>query len=447
MKQWLRKRLEQPDLLMPLIWGTGVALSLQVSGAGISYLSQVLLARWMGATEYGIYDYITTLGLLVGNLAALGLPSSLLRFIPEYRVKQDWGHLQGVIRGSLQYVIFASVSLAASGTLLAFWLHSEFSLMAAGLTQGAIAIILGIWLMPLFALLRLLLEMGRATGNLVVAYVPSLILWPLLLSSGIFLFSPTVTHIQVLAFSLGSLVISLVLQLGLLRLALPPECLSTTAIYSPRKWFAVSLPLLVINSAVLILNQTDIIMTGAFLGSFSVGIYAAVVKTASWVTFVLAAVNTVAAPMFAALHTQGDQMGLQKLVWACARWMFWPSLGIGLFLIVFSDVALGFFGEEFTAGRYSLIILVLAQLVNVGAGSVGYLMQMTGYQNQCVYVFGVSALLNIILNAIFIPRWGIIGAAIATALTMSLWNIWLHQLVIKNLGVRPSIIAALGLIR
>jgi len=440
LSQWLRKRIKQPDLLIPLIWGTGVALSLQVSGAGITYLSQVLLARWMGATQYGTYDYLITLSLLVGDLATLGLPNALLRFIPEYRVKQHWRHLQGIIWGSWQYVIFASVFLAGVGTLLAIWLHpqSQFSL---------ITILLAIWMMPLFALSRLQLEMGRAMGNLAFGYVPTLILWPGLLVISISLFSPRVTHLEVLAFSLVSLLLSLLLQFGFLRWAFPPEWSNATPIYTPRQWFSVSLPLLLINSAGLVLSQTDIIMTGAFLGSFSVGIYAAAVKTSSWVTFVLAAVNTVAAPMFAALHTQGDKLGLQQLVSACARWMFWPSLAIGLLLIIFSDVALGLFGEEFTVGHWELTLLVLAQLVNVGSGSVGYLMQMTGHQNQCVYVFGISAILNVILNAILIPTIGTIGAAIATALTMSLWNIWLHQLVIKNLGVRPSIIAALGLIR
>jgi len=54
-------------------------------------------------------------------------------------------------------------------------------------------------------------------------------------------------------------------------------------------------------------------------------------------------------------------------------------------------------------------------------------------------------LLNLILNAILIPTIGIMGGAIATALTMALWNVWLHQLVVKHLGVQPSIISTFGL--
>ena len=112
-------------------------------------------------------------------------------------------------------------------------------------------------------------------------------------------------------------------------------------------------------------------------------------------------------------------------------------------MILFGDRILGLFGAEFVAARWSMTVLILGQLVNVGSGSVGYLMGMTGHHRQSAFVLGCSAVLNIILNAILIPIFGIMGAAIATALTMALWNIWLHQLVVKYLGVKPSIVSAI----
>ena len=52
--------------------------------AGLIYLSQILLARWMGSFEFGIYVYVWTLVLLIGDLADLGLATAAQRFIPEY---------------------------------------------------------------------------------------------------------------------------------------------------------------------------------------------------------------------------------------------------------------------------------------------------------------------------------------------------------------------------
>ena len=123
-----------------------------------------------------------------------------------------------------------------------------------------------------------------------------------------------------------------------------------------------------------------------------------------------------------------------------ARWMFYPALVMAIAIVLFSRPILHLFGAEFIAAQGALVALMLGQLVNVGAGSVGYLMLMTTYQKQAAGVMAVSALANIILNWVGIHWFGILGAAIATALSMALWNIWLYVLVVKKLGVRPSIL-------
>ncbi|WP_324705636.1 polysaccharide biosynthesis C-terminal domain-containing protein [Lyngbya sp. CCY1209] len=89
-----------------------------------------------------------------------------------------------------------------------------------------------------------------------------------------------------------------------------------------------------------------------------------------------------------------------------------------------------------------MTVLILGQLVNVGSGSVGYLMVLTGHQDQSAFIFGCSALANLILNAIAIPFLGILGAAIATATCMAIWNVVLHILVVRYLDIYPSIIFA-----
>ena len=68
---------------------TGVALIIQVGGVSLTYLLQVVLARWMGKTEYGIYEYVMAWSLLLGIFAGLGLARTNLRLISEYRVRED----------------------------------------------------------------------------------------------------------------------------------------------------------------------------------------------------------------------------------------------------------------------------------------------------------------------------------------------------------------------
>lgn len=428
-----RKMFPQSDLLSSLFNGAAIALVVQLSGIAVTYAMEVLLGRWMGATQYGAYDYVISIGTLLGFIACLGLSNSLLRFIPEYIVQKNWGKLRGVVWGSWRYVFVSSILITLIGiAVLIGW--GKYS------TKVAPSLLLGIGTIPLWALVRHQREMARGIKGMALAYFPST-MFPLLVIAGAFYYHHNLSSNKAIAIAWLSLALVVVLQLCLLQWRMPKQCSVTKAIYVPKEWFAVALPLLLNDSAFMLLAHTDTIMTGTILGSFEVGIYSAAFKTASGVSFILLGVNAIAAPMFATLHTQGDYEGLQELTATVARWLFYPSLAFALLLIIFGDRVLGLFGSEFIAARWSMTILILGQLVNVGAGSVGYLMQMTGHHKKCAYVVGCSALLNVVLNSILIPILGIMGAAIATATTMAIWNIWLHRLVVKHLGVYPSIIS------
>ena len=430
-------RFIKSQLLTSLFRGAAIALVLQISGIAITYAMQVFLARWMGAVQYGVYDYVISIATFLGFLAGLGLPNCLLRFIPEYSVKEDWGKLRGIIWGSWRYVTLSSILMSSvGGIILVTWGRYNSDPVLT-------SFLLGIMTIPFWALVRHQREMSRGIKSMTLAYLPSTVIFPLLTIGGTFYYRDYLSSNKAIAITFLSLFLVLISQLWIFNRQLPQQCSLTPAVYSRREWFTVALPLLFNDGAFVVLSQTDTIVTGAILGSFYVGIYGAAFKTATGVSFILAAVNAIAAPMFASLYAQEDYEGLQKLTSTVARWMFYPTAILALLLVLSGDRVLGLFGEEFIAARWSMTILILGQLVNVGAGSVGYLMQMTGHHQQCAYVIGYSAVLNLILNAILIPTVGITGAAIATALTMALWNIWLHQLVVKYLGIQPSIVATL----
>lgn len=430
----------QQSVLKTLARGASIALITQSLGVGVTYLMQILFARWLGASEYGVYEYVITISTVLGFLAGLGLPSVALRFISEYTVKQDWAHLQGVIWGSWRQNVLTGFVVALSGTGLLLWLNRSSPL------PHLTSLILGMWLVPLIALMKLQLEMVRAMRRIALAYAPSLVVYPLLLLMGICVWRqqhPALQSDTVLAIALWTLLIILAVQFLLFLHGLPAAVKQVRPMYALRQWLLMALPLLFIDGSFLVLNQTDTLMIGAWINPAAVGLYSAALKTAAWVNFILASVNAIAAPLFAALYAQNKRDELQHVVSTIARWMFYPALAVAIGLILFAEPILGLFGTEFVAAKWTMIALIVGQLVNVGAGSVGYLLNMTGHHNQCAFVVGCSALLNIVLNLIGIPLLGVLGAAIATAISMSVWNIWLNRLVVKYLGVNPSIVAAL----
>ncbi|NEP31981.1 flippase [Moorena sp. SIO3B2] len=418
----------------------GIALVIQFAGVAVTYLVQVCLARWMGKTDYGIYQYVISWSILLAIPAGFGLPRTVLRFVSEYRVKQEWGLLWGILRSSWLISILNSilVSFLAAGVILLLNYYHHFTY--------ATPLLIGIGLVPLQSLINLQLATARAAKDITLAYAPSKIIRPVLLLCGgfvVFEKSHSLTGISALEIAEIAFLVTILLQLGFLLPKLKKEFEASQPVYAIREWLGVSFILLLQFSFFMIISQTDKIMVGSILGPEQAGMYAAAVKTAKWVSFVLTIINMVAAPSFTTLYAKGDLEGLQKVVSTVAMWIFWPSVAMSLFLMVFSQPVLGIFGSDFMAASWQLKILVLGNLVSAGCGSVGYLMVMTGHQKKSVKVFGCAAVLNIVLNAIAIPRFGAVGAAIATALTLVLWNIWLSFLVVKHVGVSPLVFRGL----
>jgi O-antigen/teichoic acid export membrane protein len=212
--------------------------------------------------------------------------------------------------------------------------------------------------------------------------------------------------------------------------------------YATEHWMRTAFPMLLITGFLLLLAQTDLLMIGLLVDAEHVGVYKVAAKTASLVLFPLLAVNAVMAPRFAKAHVNGDTEALQRLASAAAHWIFWPALVAALALTTMSGIALGLFGPAFLQGEPVLWILIVAQLVNAGAGSVGPLLNMTGHQQASAQVYGLCAGSNVVLNAVGIYFLGMIGAAVATTLSTALWNVSLYRLVINRLGLYPSVFDA-----
>lgn len=153
------------------------------------------------------------------------------------------------------------------------------------------------------------------------------------------------------------------------------------------------------------------------------GIYSIAAKISSIVGLGITALNAIAAPKFAEYWIKGDKKGLLKLARQSTAILFWTTLPILFFIFIFTNHILGFFGNEFKKGVFALIILIVGQFINVISGSTGYILDMTGFQDFAQWIIIISFALNVILNILLIPKYGINGAAIASALTIIFWNI------------------------
>jgi len=96
------------------------------------------------------------------------------------------------------------------------------------------------------------------------------------------------------------------------------------------------------------------------------------------------------------------------------------------------------FGEEYVSAYSALVILSIANIFHAGFGILGPLLNMAGYEKVTAKGIAFAALCNVVLNFIFIPIYGVVGAALATGASLIVWNVVLWWAVIKNIGIDPS---------
>jgi len=157
-------------------------------------------------------------------------------------------------------------------------------------------------------------------------------------------------------------------------------------------------------------------------------------RTANLVSFILVAVNLVVAPRFAALYKQGKHPELRRLALRSVRLMSLVGAPVVLFLCLFPGWVLGLFGPEFRAAAPLLVILALGQFVNVVTGSVGFLLTMSGHERDMRNVVLFSGPFAVVAAVVLTPLYGVTGAALATALAVSVQNLGAVWLVRKRLG-------------
>ena len=190
--------------------------------------------------------------------------------------------------------------------------------------------------------------------------------------------------------------------------------------------------------AVVILSQlvqwSSQLMLGAWSTAENVAFFATAQRTAMLTSFVLFAVNAIAAPKFAALHEKGDIDGLKRIAIWSVRLMMLVAAPTLMVMLLFPDWFMSFFGDDFRAASTALMILAIGQFINIATGSVGYLLSMTGREREVLNNTLISAVVAIALGVILIPSYGLLGAAVATATAVASQNLMGVYQVRKHLG-------------
>lgn len=412
-----------------------IAFAIRVVSAVIAFASQVFMARWMGSFEYGILMLVWTSAIIVGSLACLGFHTSVIRFIPEYRERGLMAELRGILLASRLFVLGVSTLVAGLGAACVWLLSSRIE------SYYVVPFALGAICLPMIALTDLLQGIARAHSWALTALTPTYIMRPLLILAfmGVAVWAglPPDAVTGVLASIAATYATSVAQLTGITRridawLPRGPMKIHLAA------WFAVSLPIFLVESFFFLLTNADVLMVGLYLKPDDVAVYFATVKTLALVHFVYFAVKAGAATRYAQF-THGQPEKLAAFARETVSWTFWPSLFMAALVLVLGEPMLVLFGPEFAAGYPLLFLLVLGVVARAAVGPCESLLTMSGNQNICALVYALTLALNIALNVVLIPHFHLWGAAISTGAAMVFEAAALSFTVWRRLGIAMAI--------
>ena len=370
--------------------------ALRIGGAGLIFVAQVVIARWLTPAEYGVFANVWVGFILVGGFASLGLGGAMIRFVPEYRARGQAALLRGLRRTGR--VLGTGFSLIAA-------LGGYAALRAAdGLIDPVYhgPIILALCALPFYAVSDVNDGLCRGYGRPLRGIAPNYLLRPVLMIVGVLIAAlafgavPSAYNamlVVAIAFSL-----TVVVQTWITEAGISDGPAAPTAGFDVKTWLAVAMPLVLMEGMLSLMGHVDVLAVGALRGPEDVALYYAATRIVALVAFVPYAVIAIIGPRFSHCNALDDEAGLRTAADQALTLSLWPSLILSVGIIAAGPWLLYAFGAEFVAAYDVLVVLLVSVVLRAAVAPAQTMLAMTGHHAICVAILSAALTANVILN-------------------------------------------------
>ncbi len=416
--------------------------TLLLAGRIISLLTnfgvQVLAVRYLSKADYGALAYALSVVSMGASVSLLGLNRGVNRFVPIYHEHRDYDRMLGTIFMAMGAVVGLGIAL----TVLVFGVQGFLTRSVASdpLSVGLLLVLIG--LVPIQALDNLFQGMVAIFVGARSIFLRRHVLGPGLKLAAVLLVIALQGSVHLLAacylaaglLGLSSYVVMLYRALhkqGLLA------NLSLRRITMPvRRIFGFSFPLL---STDLTLKPTIAVMLlEYFRGPTDVAELRAIVSVAGLCTVVFQSLKFLFTPMASRLFARSDEAGIRDLYWRSAIWitvLTFPAFAVCFFLA--EPVTVAFFGHRYAGAGILLAVLTAGRYFNASLGLNIYTLQIYARVRFITCVNVATALIGLGLNLWLIPRYGALGAALATSGTVVVYGLLNFAGALRKTGIGP----------
>lgn len=384
--------------------------------AAVALLLELVLARVLGKSGYGIYVYAVTISGFLVFAARAGIDFAIVRFVPEHLAREQWDKAKGLLQFSQWFVVATSL-----GTLVIIYIVIILFVRDHN-PELAETLFFSVWLVPGMALGIVYQAAARAfkvvvLPQFIMHVLPSLFLVGMVYALHVY----STKTISAQDAALYKSILTFLVMLALMtvhRRMVPVQIRRARPAYEVKKWIGGGAAIFSIMIMTQLIFQIGTLQLGWLIHTDTAGIYNAANKIAQLAAFPFMAVNMLGAPLIAELYTSGRIDDLQSLLKRITRITFAGTAIIVIVLSVSGKWFLGLFGHDFTEAYIPLCILLAGQLFIALSGPLLTVMAQTGKHRPASIIVGCSVLLNVVLNFILIPKFGMYGAASASSFVL-----------------------------
>lgn len=413
--------------------GVALTFGLQFGGAIVSFAMYTLAARILSPADFGHLAMWLCVCQLSSVAAVLGQEMFVLRSLHEYAVAGRPDLAKGSLLFSLAIVAVTPLLLAVVIGIVGVLLLGETPrlMVATGLfLVGSSSITLSS-------------HIGRSTVSVLLAEGMRDFFWRSIVVAVMLGLIVTGTIIEIHEFfllSVAGIVLALAIQIVAIARRLPKDLLAARPNWQFRHWIKASLGFWAAAILETINQYFDVIIVYWFLDPVSAGAYFVASRIANMFAVGLGALHNVSTRRIPALYFSGNTEELNKVLKSMAEMML-LCVGSGIALVLFgADEILALFGPSFIAQKWTLITLALGTAFYAAGGPASSVLMIAGHERRYPWIVAANIVLRFIGFAIFIPIFGLWGAALAASISLAIVTIVLNVLCRRWLRLDPSVL-------
>lgn len=386
------------------------------------FLIVLLMARFLGVEEYGLYVLSLAIGSLLAALSLLGIDQAMIRYVAILSARNDRTGVWGTVQVGLGVSLLAGVMI---GTVLLFGAVPIADRLFGEPRLTTLLRLVAI-IVPVLVMRDILGGIARGFHRMgYVAFAENIVtsVVRLLLVGVAVLLGQLNAFMAVALFGIGNLG-GIVTFIVLLRKQLPLQRVFRQDVQrNAPQILGFALPLWLAQMLYRFRQNILAITLGSATSAAGVGIFSVAARLTEVSGLAMRTIGISVRPILAQLHDRRDREGLAHLYRTATRWSLTLSVPFFLITVLYPEPLLRLFGESFRAGSTALIVLAFSELVNAGTGICGVVIEMTGHLRIRLMNSVLWIVLLVVTGATLIPTWGVLGAATSMFISTAIVNV------------------------